>query len=132
MNALGGKGNTESKASDTEEKQSLQNHHIQILPFMQILWDTKREWLSDEELWPAIPERGTEMQCLTQSPRKSWKLMVEFFMALNSNMGSRIRNLERRDMMLLASLPENLFGFAGTHAKKQKASLALLQTGWKR
>jgi len=38
---------------------------------------------------------------------------------------------ERRDMMLLASLAENLFGFAGTYAKEKKATLAPIQTGKK-
>ena len=41
-------------------------------------------------------------------------------------------NLERRDMMLLGSLTENIFGFAGTYARKQQASLAPILTGWKR
>ena len=31
------------------------------------------------------------------TPRKSWKLMVDFFMALKTNIGSWIRNLERHD-----------------------------------
>jgi len=56
---------------------------------------------------------------------------VEFFMAFNTNLGSWIHNLERRDMMLLASLAENLFGFAGTYAKEKKATLAPIQTGKK-
>jgi len=42
--------------------------------------------------------------------------MIEFFLALNSNVGSWIQNLERRDMMLLGSMVENIFGFAGTYA----------------
>jgi len=53
--------------------------------------------------------------------------MVEFFLALNINVGSWNHNLERRDMMLLVllgSLTENIFGFAGTYARKQQASLA--------
>jgi len=66
------------------------------------------------------------------APRKSWKLMVEFFMALNTNIGSWIRNLERRDMMLLASMAGKIFGFAGTYARQKQASLAPIQTGWKR
>ena len=64
--------------------------------------------------------------------RHSWKLMVEFFLALNTNVGSWIHNLERRDMMLLGSLTENTFGFTGTYARKQQASLAPILTGWKR
>jgi len=58
--------------------------------------------------------------------------MVEFFMALNTNIGSWIRNLERRDMMLLASMAGKIFGFAGTYARQKQASLAPIQTGWKR
>jgi len=58
--------------------------------------------------------------------------MVEFFLALNSNVGSWIHNLERRDMMLLGSLTENIFGFTGKYARKQQASLAPILTGWKR
>ena len=60
--------------------------------------------------------------------------MVEFFLALNTNVGSGIHNLERRDMMLLVlprSLTENIFEFAGTYARKQQA-MALILTGWKR
>jgi len=53
-------------------------------------------------------------------------------MALNTNIGSWIRNLERRDMMLLASIAENIFGFAGTYTRQKQASLAPIQTGWKR
>ena len=58
--------------------------------------------------------------------------MVEFFLALNTNVGSWIHNLERSDMMLLGSLTKNIFGFAGTYARKQQASLAPILTGWKR
>jgi len=35
-------------------------------------------------------------------------------------------------MMLLGSLTENIFGFAGTYAREQPASLAPILTGWKR
>jgi len=80
----------------------------------------------------AIPEGATARQCLTHVPRHSWKLMVEFFLALNTNVGSWIHNLEKRDMMLLGSLTENIFGFAGSYAKKQQARLASILTGWKR
>jgi len=92
----------------------------------------QKRWLSDEELWLAIPEGATARRCLTHVPRHSWKLMVESFLALNTNVGSWIHNLERRDMMLLGSLTENIFGFAGTYATKQEASLAPILTGWKR
>jgi len=58
--------------------------------------------------------------------------MVEFFLALNTYEGSWIHNLERRDMMLLGSLTENIFGFTGTYAKKQQASHDPILTAWKR
>jgi len=58
--------------------------------------------------------------------------MVEFFLALNTNVGSWIQNLERRDMMLLGSMAENTFGFAGTYARQKQASLAPILTVWKR
>jgi len=58
--------------------------------------------------------------------------MIEFFLALNSNVGSWIRNLERRDMMLVGPMAENTFGFAGTYARQKQASLAPILTGWKR
>jgi len=58
--------------------------------------------------------------------------MVEFFLALNTNVGSWIRNLDRRDMMLLGAMAGNMFGFAGTYARQKQASLALILTGWKR
>jgi len=96
------------------------------------MYFARRDWLSEEELWLAIPEGGRTRQCLTHATRKSWRLMVEFFMAVNTNIGSWIRNLERRDMMLLASMTENIFGFAGTYARQEQASLAPIQTGWKR
>ena len=35
-------------------------------------------------------------------------------------------------MMLLGSLTENIFGFAGSYARKQQARLAPILTGWKR
>ena len=53
-------------------------------------------------------------------------------MALNTNIGFWIHNLERRDMMLFGSLKENIFGFAGTYARKQQDRLAPILTGWKR
>jgi len=99
---------------------------------MRSLHEIRRDWLSDEELWLAIPEGETQRHCLTNVPRHSWKLMVEFFLALNTNIGSWIQNLERRDMMLLGSLAINIFGFTGAYARKQQASLAPILTGWKR
>jgi len=64
---------------------------------MRTLHSIRKDWLSDEELWLTIPEGATARQCLTHVPRHSWKLMVEFFLALNTNVGSWIHNLERRD-----------------------------------
>jgi len=57
--------------------------------------------------------------------------MAEFFLALNTNIGSWTQNLERRDMMLLGSLAEIIFGFTGAYARKKQASLAPILTGWK-
>jgi len=62
-----------------------------IFPRMRNLHDVRRDWLSDEELWLAIPEGETQRHCLTHVPRHSWKLIVEFFLALNTNIGSWIR-----------------------------------------
>ena len=102
-------------------------------PSMRTLHNIRKDWLSDEELWVVIPEGATARQCLTHVPRHSWKLMVEFFLALNTNVGSWIHNLERRDMMLLGLLTENIFGFAGSYARKQTAWLLFLRdesAGW--
>jgi len=82
--------------------------------------------------WLAIPEGETHRHCLTHVPRYSWKLMVEFFLALQTNISSWIQNLERRDMMLLGALVENIFGFSGTYHRKKQASLDPILTGWKR
>jgi len=54
------------------------------------------------------------------------------FLALNTNIGSWIQNLERRDMILLAALTENISGFTVAYARKKQASLAPILTGWKR
>jgi len=45
--------------------------------------------------------------------------MVEFFLALKTNIGSWIQNLERREMILLGALAEKIFGFSGTYARKK-------------
>jgi len=125
----------------TSEEPTLQDSTTTLLdgsdltrtfPRMKNLHNIRKDWLSDEEMWLAIPEGATAIQCLTHVPRHSWKLMVEFFLARNTNVGSWIHNLKRRDMMLLGSLTENIFGFAGTYARKQQASLAPILTGWKR
>jgi len=105
---------------------------VRTFPRMRSLHDTRRDWLSEEELWLAIPEGEIKRQCLTHAPRHSWKLMVGFFLALHTNIGSWIQNLERRYMMLLGSMAENTFGFAGTYTRHKQASLALILTGWKR
>ena len=81
---------------------------VRISPRMRSLHDTRRDWLSDEELWLAIPEGEIQRQCLTHAPRHSWKLMVKFFLALNTNIGSWMQNLERRDMMVLGSMAEGM------------------------
>jgi len=77
-------------------------------------------------------DEGSARQCLIHAPRKAWKMKVEFFMAFNSILGTWIRNLERRDTMLLASMSENLFGFSGSYAKKKQHRLAPIRTVWKR
>ena len=105
---------------------------VRIFPRMRSLHEIRRDWLSDEELWLAIPEGETQRHCLNHVPRHSWKLMVEFFLALTTNIGSWIQNLERRDMILLGTLAENIFGFTGAYAGKNEASLAPILTGWKR
>jgi len=105
---------------------------VYIFPRMRSLHEIRRDWLSDKELWLAIPEGETQRHCLTHVPRHAWKLMVEFFLALNTNIESRVQNLERRDMMLLGSLPDNIFRFTGAYARKKRSSLAPILTGWKR
>jgi len=90
---------------------------------MRSLHEIRRDWRSDEELWLAIPESKTHRHCLTHVPSHSWKLMVKFFLALNANIGSWIQNLEIRDMMLLGSLVENIFGFTGAYARKKTSQL---------
>jgi len=99
---------------------------------MRSLHEIRRDWLSDEKLWLAIPEGETKRHCLTHVPRHAWKLMAAFFLAFNTNIGSWIQNLEGRDMMLLGPLVENISGFTGAYARKKQASLAPILTGWKR
>jgi len=126
-------GTSEGPTSQDPKKTPVDGSDLtRIFPRMRSLHEIRRHWLSDEELWLAIPEGETKRHCLTHAPRHSWKLMVEFFLALNTNVGSWIHNLERRDMMLLGSLAENIFGFTGAYAIKQQASLAPILTGWKR
>jgi len=93
---------------------------IRIFSRMRSLHDTRRDWLLDEELWLAIPEGETQLQCLTHAPRHSWKLMVEFFLALNTNIGSWIQNLERRDMMLLVNWRKTYLDLQGRMLEKNK------------
>jgi len=40
-------------------------------PRMRTLHDTRRDWLSDEELWLAIPEGATTRHCLTMMPQNT-------------------------------------------------------------
>jgi len=133
VRALKTMGTTEGPTSQDPKKTPVEGSDLaRIFPRMRSLHNIRRDWLSDEELWLAIPEGETKRHCLTHAPRHSWQLMVEFFLALNTNIGSWIHNLERRDMMLLGSLAENIFGFTGAYARKQQASLAPILTGWKR
>ena len=131
LNNLGTSGDSTIQ-EPTEKTLFAEPTLIRIFPPMRSLHDIWRDWLSDEELWLAIPESEIQRQCLNHAPRHSWKLMVEFFLALNTNVGSWIQNLERRDMMLLGSMAENTFGFAGTYARQKQASLAPILTVWKR
>ena len=126
-------GTTEGPTSQDPKKPPVEGSDLaRIFPRMRSLHEIRRDWLSDEELWLAIPEGETKRHCLTHAPKHSWKLMVEFFLPLNTKIGFRIHNLERRDMMLPGSLAENIFGFTGTYSRKQHASLAPILTGWKR
>ena len=133
LSALGKLGTSEEPTMPectTTPLNGLDSKHI--FPSMRTLHNIRKDWLSDEEMWLAIPEGATARQCITHVPRQSWNLMVEFFLALHANIGTWIHNLERRDMMLLGSLTENIFGFTGSYAKKQQDRLAPILTGWKR
>jgi len=44
---------------------------VRIFPRMRSLHEIRRDWLSDEELWLAIPEGETQRHCLTHVPRHS-------------------------------------------------------------
>jgi len=104
VRALGKLGTTEEPTLQDSITTLLDGSDLtRTFPRMRTLHDIRRDWLSDEELWLAIPEGATARHCLTHAPRHSWKLMVEFFLALDTNVGSWIHNLERRDMMLLGS-----------------------------
>jgi len=125
VRALKSLGITEGPTSQDQKITPVEGSDlVRIFPRMRSLHEIRRDWLSNEELWLAIPEGETKRHCLTHAPRHSWKLMVEFFLAVNTNIGSWIQNLERKDMMLLGSLAENIFGFTGAYAKKHQASLA--------
>jgi len=52
---------------------------VRKFPRIRSLHDIRRDWLSDEEFWLAIPEGETQRHCPTHVTRHSWKLMVEFF-----------------------------------------------------
>jgi len=118
LNSLGTSGDSKIQ-EPTEKTLFVDPGLVCIFPRMRSLHDIQRDWLSDEELWLAIPEGDMQRQCLTHAPRHSWKLMVKFFLALNTNVGSWIQNLESRDIMLLGSMAENIFGFAGTYARQK-------------
>jgi len=92
-------------------------------PCMRTLRESRRDWLSDEEHWLAIPEGATHRQCLTHVPRHSWKLIVEFFLALKTNIGSWIQNLERRDMMLLRSTGREHIRILRDICQKEKSQI---------
>jgi len=129
VRALKSLGTTEGPTSQDPKKPPVEGSDLaRIFPRMRSLHEIRRDWLSDEELWLAIPEGETKRH----APRHCWKLMVEFFLAFDTNIGSWIHNLERRDMMLLGSMAENKSGFTGAYARKQQASLAPILTGWKR
>jgi len=130
LNSLGKPGSSTAQ-EPIEETPGAGPDLVRIFPRMRSLHNTRRDWLSDEELWLAIPEGDTQRQCFTHAhscPRHSWKLMVEFFLALNTNIGSWIQNMER----LLGSMADRMFGFTGSYARQKQASLAPILTGWKR
>ena len=93
---------------------------VYIFPRMRSLHEIRRDWLSDKELWLAIPEGETQRHCLTHVPRHAWKLMVEFFLALNTIIGSWIQNLERRDTMLLVNWRKTYLDLQGRMLEKNK------------
>ena len=77
--------------------------------------------------------RGRNTKTLSHPCHKALlEVNGRIFLALNTNIRSWIQNLERRDMILLESLAENIFGFTGAYARKKQASLAPILTGWKR
>ena len=132
VRALKSLGTTEDPTSHNLETLAEGLDLARTFPRMRSIHEIRRDWLSDEELWLAIPEGETHRHCLTNVPWHSWKLIVEFFLALNTNIGAWVQNLERRDMMLLGALAENIFGFTGSYARKKQACLAPILTGWKR
>jgi len=89
VRAIGNLGTSEDPTSQEPIIIPLDGSDLtRTFPRMRTLHDTRRDWLSDEELRLAIPEGATTRHCLTHAPRHSWKLMVEFFLALNTNVGS--------------------------------------------
>ena len=42
-----------------------------FFPNMRTLHNVRKDWLSDEEMWLAIPEGATARQCITHVPRQS-------------------------------------------------------------
>jgi len=91
---------TDPASYNPESTPAAEPELARTFPRMRTLHKSRRDWLSDEERWLAIPEGATHRQCLTHVPRHSWKLMVKFFLVFKTNIGSWIQNLERKDMML--------------------------------
>ena len=81
VRAVGNMGTLEEPTLQDPKRASVDGPEpIRILPRMRTSRDIRRDWLSDEELWLAIPEGETLRYCFTHAPRHSWKLMVEFFL----------------------------------------------------
>ena len=88
VRALGKLGTSEEPTMQDSTTTLLDGSDLtRTFPRMRTLHNIRKDWLSDEELWLAIPEGATSRQCLTHVHRHSWKLMVEFFLALNTNVG---------------------------------------------
>jgi len=89
VRALGKLGTTEEPTLQDSITTLLDGSDLtRTFPRMRTLHDIRKDWLSDDELSLAIPEGATTRHCLTHAPRHSWKFMVEFFLALNTNVGS--------------------------------------------
>jgi len=69
LNSLGTSGGSTAQ-EPIEETPEVGLDVLRIFPRMGSLHDTRRDWLSDEELWLAILEGETQRQCLTHAPRR--------------------------------------------------------------